>query len=348
MNRILRWVAAPLLLLGALGCEIAHGPPPTGYDGEAVLRWTFGGRSCAAAGVATVRAEVDGFQLLDTRDRADLPCASGGQDGIVVAPLGAGEHVFSFSATGSDGTRWSLTNFVVRVRAGQTAEAAPDLLEAGAADEGQAYLLWTFAGMGCAQARVDEVRVRVDGADAGTVPCNSDGVEGAVVAPLTPGRHALSVSASRVLSGGARQLVYLSAAVSQPFEAGLVTQVVLDAAAVSPAVGGATLAWRFPAGGPDCAQVSGPGTPVRWTLVEPGGARRAQQTATCGGAAGAPSIGFCAVGVSGCAGSSGGLAPGLWTIEAAAESGGTSYRGKLLFPVPNGAAGTFAVEFAPQ
>jgi hypothetical protein len=95
-----------------------------------------------------------------------------------------------------------------------------------------ADLRFTFSGQSCAAARVDSVRVRVDpdangfgGIDAGTVPCNANGIDGAIVTGLQPGIHSFAISGIR----GATLVYTTTRPPAGRFEVGLTTQVTVDA-----------------------------------------------------------------------------------------------------------------------
>src|SRR6266581_8841147 len=60
--------------------------------GSISLNWTFGGLTCAQAGVTSVRMSVDGVLILDQAGSVDVACSAGGVDGTSISPLSPGIH----------------------------------------------------------------------------------------------------------------------------------------------------------------------------------------------------------------------------------------------------------------
>jgi hypothetical protein len=314
--------------------------------GSVVLDWTFDGLSCAQADVSYVRVSLDGQELTDDRGDPFIPCTQDGFDGVVIGPVDAGPHSIDLVAYQGNAVNWTLSGLPVDVALGYPAYLSAELVSA-AGNAAAASISWTFAGLSCAQAQATSVQVLVDGVDAGTVPCSTGGVDGAVVSPLSPGGHSFQLLASRTV-GTQKQLVYESVQTSPlNFRAGYTLAVVLDAPATSPGRGGALLRWKFPAGGPDCASASGAGTPIAFTLKDHTGTALASLTATCGGANGSTGVTFCNPAAGGCAGSDTGLPAGAWTLDAVAQ-GPVSYGAHLAFGVPNAASGTYDVTFVAK
>jgi hypothetical protein len=182
--------------------------PPT--TGQVTLHWTFGGKSCAAAGITVVHASVDNQVLLGSDNSADLPCSQGGIDGTTVGPLSAGTHSFDLVGVDSTGTaRYALNGYGVPVVAGQNVVVAPDLTPA-APTTASANLTWSFAsgtssGKSCAVAGVTQVQIFIDpnpvdgtggtqvGPAGSTVACDTAGTDGASVDGISPGYHTFAI-----------------------------------------------------------------------------------------------------------------------------------------------------------
>jgi hypothetical protein len=311
-----------------------------------VLDWSFDGLSCAQANASYVKVSIDGQPITDDQNDPYLRCSQDGYDGVVIGPLDPGQHSVDLTAYLGNNVNWSLSGVPVTVVPGRPATLDVDLLSAAGASAA-ASISWTFAGLSCAQAQVDSVQVLVDGQDAGTVPCSKNGIDGAVVSPLSPGAHTFELVASRT-TGGTKQLVYDSAQSSPlTFRAGYTLAVVLDAPATSPGKGGVALSWKFPAGGPDCTVTAGAGTPIRYTLKDHAGNALATKTATCGGASGGTGVTLCNPAAGGCSGGDTGLAAGAWSVDAAV-AGAPTYAAHLAFGVPNAASASYVVSFTAQ
>jgi hypothetical protein len=204
--------------------------------GEVTLHWTFGGKSCAAAGVQVVHASVDNQVITDQNNSPDLPCTSAGVDGTTVNPLSQGQHSFDLVGVDSAGRpKFALNGFLVTVAAGQNTVASPDL-QAAAPTTASANLTWTFDGKSCAAATVDHVAVFVDpdasgngGTNAGTVPCNTAGTDGGAVDGLTRGTHSFAIQGIRTLADGPHLVYRTHNPPSRFFEIGLITDVTVSA-----------------------------------------------------------------------------------------------------------------------
>jgi|GEM_PF-1485708 len=328
----------------------AIAPTSTG-GGSATLRWTFGGKGCAASGVTDVRVALDGQALTDANNNADLPCSQPvngtNVDGISVSPLSAGSHTFDISGFVGSTQKFQLTGLTVTVADGQDTSLTPDV-PAATANVTTAALSWSFAGMSCAEADVTMVHVFVDpdasgngGTDAGLVPCTNSGADGVPVSPLTPGTHTFAVSGIRH-TASSDQLVYLTMhPASGPFQSGFTTAVSVVADATSPGLGGAQLSWVLPTGVPSCATQSA-STTVSFTLTPPNGpAQAAQSGPFCGmGATGAD---FCWTGspTHNCPG----LTAGVWSISASMMVGGKLYQANDMFTVANNEHGMANIQF---
>jgi hypothetical protein len=212
-------------------------PRVAGTSGDVTLHWTFSGKSCAQAGITVVHASVDGIVLTDASDNPDLPCSSLGIDGTTIAPLSPGHHIIDM--IGVDATGASLyavpAPFTATVVAGQDALYTPDLV-AFVSTEAFANLTWTFGGKSCAGAGVDQVTIYVDpdangngGINAGTLPCNSAGTDGASVSGMTRGTHSFAILGSRMVGGTPNPLYRTHHPVADRFEVGLTTDVLVSA-----------------------------------------------------------------------------------------------------------------------
>jgi hypothetical protein len=211
-------------------------PQVAQVTGDVTLHWTFGGKSCAAAGIQVVHVSVDNQVITGANNSADLPCTSAGIDGTTITPLSQGQH--SFDIVGVDGTgnsKFALNGFLVSVVAGQNTIASPDLPPA-APTTASANLTWTFDGKSCAAATVDHVQIFVDpdasgngGVSAGTVPCNTAGTDGAAVDGLTRGTHSFAIQGIRTLVDGPHLIYRTHNPPSRFFEIGLITDVAVSA-----------------------------------------------------------------------------------------------------------------------
>ncbi|GAC1340916.1 MAG: hypothetical protein NVS2B9_13070 [Myxococcales bacterium] len=294
------------------------------------VRWTFAGRSCAAAGNPIVQVTLDGQPLTDAAGSPNLPCAQRAfdgslQDGIAIAPLDARTHTFGFTAFVNGSAAYSLQGFTAAATPGQDVVVAPDLA-AVQATAATASVRWTFAGLSCAEGQVSTVRVDVDGVRVGELPCTGAGGDGGAITGLAEGTHALRIIGFRA-AGASSTTVYESGPVSAGFYVGKSTYVPIDAAPSAPAVGEATLTFAVAAGGPAC---TGSGPTVTSTLTSPAGGKQ-----TFSGPCGNPLV-FCDSRLGPCpAGALPGLAPGVWTIAATAPGAGRTYAAGGTFAVAN-------------
>ncbi|HEY6910581.1 MAG TPA: hypothetical protein VI297_01455 [Gemmatimonadales bacterium] len=203
--------------------------------GDVTLHWSFGGKSCVAAGIPVVHVSVDN-QLITDGATADLPCASGGVDGTTITPLSQGQHSFDIVGVDANGnSKFALNGLLVSVVAGQNTVASPDLAPA-APTTSSANLTWTFDGKSCAAGIVDHVTIFVDpavdgtgGVNAGTVPCSTAGTDGAAVDGLTRGTHSFAIQGIRTLADGPHLIYRTHNPPSRFFEIGLITDVPVSA-----------------------------------------------------------------------------------------------------------------------
>lgn len=204
-------------------------------SGSANIAWTFGGKSCAAAGVTVVNVNVDGQPLTDAQNNKNLPCSQNNLDGLSVAPLLPGQHSFDFAAYGASNSYYARSGVTLTVNQGQDTSVSVDVPAATPTTAG-ADVSWTFSGSKtCAQVGVDHVYVVLDpaangsgGTAVGDTACAGMGgapVTGMSINGIASGQHSFAVR-------GAQQntlLYYTHQPVSTQFFAGLVTRVAVDA-----------------------------------------------------------------------------------------------------------------------
>ncbi|MFL5406732.1 MAG: hypothetical protein ACJ79O_12825 [Myxococcales bacterium] len=274
--------------------------------------WNFGGLDCDQVGVETIHVEID-RELLNPSDFACFDRSGGVTTGAALGVFLIGNYritVIGFDAQGNELAQGTQDFHIAR---------GNNLVEVPVA--AAAELNFSFAGgMTCSEAQVDEVQVRVDGVDAGTVPCSSGGIDGALVYPLEPGTHVFDILAIR----GTNQLVYAtSRPVSGRFTLGVDTTIPVDADPVGahPA-GDANLTWDFGSPGAVC-------TGGTWSLTDPFGN-------PVGGGATCPGTGISLIGLT---------PPGLWTFTGDAFVGGAHFSSNVLFGVPNGGTGDYIIPF---
>jgi hypothetical protein len=184
---------------------IAFDAAPT--TGTATLHWTFGGKGCDAAGVATVRVSVDNQVITDAHNNPDLPCKGPTFEGTTIGPLSPGAHTFALAAHAS-GADYALSNLGVSVVAGQDTAAAADLQKA-APTTASAEVRWTFqpGSKSCVDAGADHLYVVFDplaDGSGGTVVADTAcaGLGGAPVTEIQivdvpDGNHSFAVRATK-------------------------------------------------------------------------------------------------------------------------------------------------------
>lgn len=331
---------------GGLNQLVLDVPAAAPTTGSVTLLWTFAGKSCAQAGITSVRATMDGVPLADASNNIDLPCSANGHDGTTLSPVAAGTHTFALQGLRNGAVAYSLDNLQVAAVAGQDVSVAPDL---GAAQPttATAQLRWSFAGADCPGAQVDLVRVAVDGRVLSPdFPCTSGGVDGGEITGLSSGNHTFTLQGIRNGTGGATLVYEALRGATASFSIGLTTQVLVDAPAASPDVGGAQLFWQFPAGGPQCSSGS-PTTSIAYQITSPGQAVTSG-TSSCGGPTGNQGVRFCSPTSADCRGMPG-LVPGNWTVTAQTTVNGITYKATgIVFPVPNAAESQNNILFARQ
>jgi hypothetical protein len=300
--------------------------------GSISLNWTFGGLSCAQAGVTSVRMSVDGVLIMDSAGNVDVPCSANGVDGTSISPLAPGTHHIDLVGVKSGLISYWLTDVLASVTSravasvqvnlplGQPTSATADvswdaLISAGG------FALGAQGAMTCAEAQVDVVSIALDpnpdgtgGTSAGQVACDTGGVEGAQVSPVPAGIHAFAIKGFRNTIGGMALVYQTKHPASARFELGLLSNVDVDADPLGSALGSANLTWDF---GGAC-----PG-PVSYTLTDP--SRNKQSgSASCSGLS-LPLV-----------------ASGLWGIDATAGA----FQTHILFAVPNQSSASWKIPFS--
>jgi len=235
------------LLLLAAGLVAATACAPTRVPVE--VDWTFGGKSCADAGVATIQIDMDG-ELLDPNRFA---CDQAGT-GVNLGAFLVGPYSVTVTGFDADGNVIYQTTQTIQVRNSRatnvfTIDAAPTT--------GTATLHWTFGGKSCAAAGVTGVNISVDDkviTDAGGFPCsnpNSAGVlvDGSTIGPLAPGSPTFALAAH-----GSNGAYYAVDNVAISVAAGADTAVSVNVPVATPSSASAEVRWTFTSG-KTCADV---------------------------------------------------------------------------------------------
>jgi len=215
------------ILMLSLVAAAACGPGRS----DLVVDWTFENKTCADAGVATIRVDVANELL----SRNEFSCQEAGL-GVDLGSYLAGHYQVTVTGFDALGAMTHQTVVTLAVGGGTKSEYAIDVPRVAPSTVASANLTWTFDGVGCAAANVEQVTILVDpnpdgtgGTDAGTVACSTMGTEGAFVEPLTAGIHTFAILGLRTV-GNALHLVYRT---HRPpayfFQAGLVTDVMVSA-----------------------------------------------------------------------------------------------------------------------
>jgi hypothetical protein len=267
------------LLVSAVVAAAAAACGPYNHDVPVEVDWTFGGKSCADAGVATIQIDVDG-EILNPNQ---FTCA----EADVGADLGTflpGPYTVTVSGFDSSDNLVYQTTQAVQV-GGRTRNVFN--IDA-AATTGDAALAWTFAGMSCSAAGVTSVRVSVDGnvitdtQGHPDLPCQSGGHEGTTIGPLSPGGHTFAVAASGAGDD------YASGDFSVQIATGAVTPVPVDLAVAQPTTASAEVRWTFTPGGKTCADVGVDHIYVYFDPPASGSWGNAIADTACAGVGGAP------------------------------------------------------------
>jgi hypothetical protein len=188
-----------LLMVGMVSLAAAACGPSRA---EVEVDWTFGGLSCADAGVEDIQFAIAGEVLSPDH----FSCAQ--------APVGAslgsfvnGDYQLTVSGLDPAGNLLYQTTQTVQVRGTRLNQFPVDVQAVAptSPDSASANLTWTFsnptqASLDCAAAGVTQVQIFVDpgpdgfgGIDAGTVACSTNGIQGASVDGLTEGTHSFAI-----------------------------------------------------------------------------------------------------------------------------------------------------------
>ena len=188
-------------------------------SGELEVDWTFDGVSCADAQVAFIQIDIANEVLSPNQ----FTC----QEASLGANLGvyyAGDYHLTVTGLVANGSVTHQVTQTLRVVGGKKNSFAGGacLRRESPCDDGldnDADGKTDCAdsdcdGKTCAAANVNNVTILVDpdangsgGVNAGTVPCNAFGTDGASVENLTPGNHTFAILGLRTLSDG-DHLVY--------------------------------------------------------------------------------------------------------------------------------------------
>jgi hypothetical protein len=234
----MRRVAA-LVLIATAACYSTRQWAPVEVD------WTFGGQTCADAGVDTIRIDVNGENLTQNQ----FTCAEAGK-GVDLGQFLTGPYTMTVTGLDSVGNVIFQTTTVVHVVNGSNViviDAAPTT--------GSATLRWSFAGQTCDGAGVATVRISVDGQvitdlnNNPDLPCKGTSFEGTTIAPLEPGGHTFSLAAHGASHDYAADNVSVTVAVGQD------TNVPIDLAAAAPTTASADVRFSFQPGNLNCAQI---------------------------------------------------------------------------------------------
>jgi hypothetical protein len=297
--------------------------------GSISLNWTFGGRTCAQAGVTSVRISVDGVLITDQAGNVDVACSAGGVDGTSISPLSPGVHRVDLVGIRSGQPSYALPNVQVSVADRMDTNVRVDLPPAqptfatadvswDALASGGGFVLGKQGAMTCDEAQVDVVRIALDPNLDGTggtvlaeVACRTNGVEGAQVSPIPAGSHSFAITGIRNLP--VPTLVYQTKhPPSARFELGLLSNVDVAADPVGSGLGSATLNWDFTGLTAAC--------PVTYTLTDPSGGKTIGSASCDPSRPGTPQNTQLFS-----------VASGLWSVDAAAGA----FQSHVLFAVPN-------------
>ena len=175
--------------------------------GDTAITWTFGGQTCAAAGVATVNVSLDDQVITDANNNPNLPCHSSGADGTTIGPLSPGSHTLQLAARGNSGDYAAgPINFTVTV-----GQVTPQQIDLAAAQPttASADVRWNFqpGGGTCATVGADHLYIYFDPAGDGSggtqvadTPCIGVGnapVTELQIVDVPNGNHSFAVRATR-------------------------------------------------------------------------------------------------------------------------------------------------------
>jgi hypothetical protein len=228
-----------LLMLGMLSLAAAACGPSRA---EVEVDWTFGGLSCADAGVDRIEFSIAGEVLSPDH----FTC--------VQAPVGAslggflnGNYQLTVSGFDAAGNLVYQTTRTIQVRGTRLNQFPIDLPQV-AQFTGDVTLHWTFAGKSCAAAGIPVVHVSVDNqviTDGNTadLPCSSAGIDGTTITPLSQGQHSFDIVGVDANGNSKYALNGLLVTVA----AGQNNVVSPDLAPAAPTTASANLTWTFDA-----------------------------------------------------------------------------------------------------
>lgn len=288
--------------------------------GEVLVHWTFAGQDCQQAGVHTIQVDIAGEILTPNQFLCINPSNNTMNVGADLGAFFLGTYNLTVTGLDVDGVSvfQSSQSFAVNgdvdvpidVQALPSTVAKADVSWDALTTQTGGFAPRGFDGaMTCAEAQVDVVRIFVDGVSAGDVACDTNGVEGAVISPLTAGNHSFSISGFRNISSGLLLVYQTAQPVSQPFQIGAITPVDVGADLVGSGIGSASFTWDFTHASAACS-----GT-VTYTLTDPAGVATSQ-----------PSSCTSTIQLSN-------VAAGLWRVTATANSG--ALHANVVFGVPN-------------
>ncbi len=156
------------------------GGPSTG---SVSFLWTFGGQSCAQAGVAQVIVQLG-------KSSVTVACDSSGTDGSSIAGLAPGSIDYSLTGEDAAGNALYGASSTVAVVAGADAQVQVDLqpLSPPPPPTGSIVFVWSFAQQSCEVAGVPYVAVQIGSSAPELVTCrDANGVAGITVANLPAG-----------------------------------------------------------------------------------------------------------------------------------------------------------------
>jgi hypothetical protein len=162
--------------------------------GTATFNWTFGGQTCAQAGITTVTATVQGVPYNGLNGSSALPCTAGGVDASSLVFFSSNDYKVTLFAQGSNGNAWSGSATAI-VNIGQDTPVTLDL--PGASPRASAQVTWQFSGgKSCKDVGVDFITVMSDLKPAGT-----DGTVLAQTACVVDGQVITAMTAYNIPDG---------------------------------------------------------------------------------------------------------------------------------------------------
>jgi hypothetical protein len=224
-----------LLIISSLA--VACGP----LREDVEVDWTFAGRACDAAGVATIRVDIDGEVLSPNT----FTCA----EASLGADLGTyltGDYTVTISGYDGQGTLTYQTTTTLQVRRGGKNTFNVDVAQV-AQTTGDVTLHWTFNGQTCSQAGVTTMHVSADNqvittdSNSADIPCSSNGTDGTTIGPFPAGSHSFDLVGFD--SGGHAKFALNS--FSATVVAGQNAVVTPDLKAAAPTTASADLTWTF-------------------------------------------------------------------------------------------------------